>query len=227
MSDEYFQAIKSGKIDLVRSMIMKDPSLVNAKNQKEGLSAVVTAKYYNEPQITELLVQNGADLNLFEASMVGKKEHLTKILEERPSALNEFSQDGFTALHLAAFFGNIEIVKVLLARGSSVNAVAKNRSSVMPLHSAVAHNQLEISRLLLAEGALVDARQEGGFTPLHEAAQNGNLEMAKLLVESGADLDSKLDDGKTPLDLTKIGGKEAGKEEDRERVRAYLLGLSA
>jgi ankyrin repeat protein len=95
----------------------------------------------------------------------------------------------------------------------------------MPLHSAVARNHYEISKLLISKGADVNGKQQGGFTPLHEAAQNGNLRIATLLLNSGAKLNIKNEDGKTPLDLTKIGEREAGKKEDRERVAELLLRL--
>ena len=69
--NDFFQAITSGEIALVQQYLEEDPELVNAHNQA-GLSAVLVAAYYQQPEIARLLVQNGADLNLFEAERGGQ-----------------------------------------------------------------------------------------------------------------------------------------------------------
>ena len=222
MSEEFFNAIKEGESARVEQMVNRNPSLVNAKDS-QGMSPVTVATYYGRSKIAEVLVSQGATLTLHEASMAGKLEIVKSLIARNPADVNSYSLDGFTPLHLAAFFGRVEIVRYLLVVGADANAVAKNMMKVMPLHSAVAHNQLEISELLIAQGADVNARQEGGFVPLHEAAQSGNLEIARLLLKHGAEVNAKSDNGKTPLALTREEGPEAGKKEDRERVAVFLI----
>jgi ankyrin repeat protein len=222
MSEEFFNAIKEGESARVEQMISRNPSLVNAKNS-QGMSPVTVATYYGKSKIAEVLVSRGAKLNLYEASITGKLEAVKDILRKNPAEANSLSPDGFSSLHLAAFFGHAEIVKYLLEMGADANTVANNRMKVMPLHSAVAHNQLEISEILIVHGAEVNAKQEGGFVPLHAAAQSGNLEMARLLLKHGAEVNVKSNDGRTPLALTKEEGPEAGRREDRERVAGFLI----
>lgn len=222
MSEEFFTAIKEGEGARVEQMIGRNPSLVNTKDS-QGMSPVTVATYYGRLKIVELLVSRGARLTLYEASMTGRLETVKDLLTRNPAEANSFSADGFTSLHLAAFFGHLEIVRYLLEAGVDANAVAKNMMKVTPLHSAVARNQVEISELLIVHGAEVNAKQEGGFVPLHEAAQSGNLEMARLLLKHGAELNAKSNDGKTPLALTREEGPEAGRKEDRERVARFLI----
>jgi uncharacterized protein len=147
---------------------------------------------------------------------------LQKMEKKNPSIVNSFSGDGFTALHLAAFFGHKDAVRFLIEKGADVNAVAKNMMKVMPLHSAVAHNQVEISEMLVQRGADVNATQEGGITPLHESAQNGNVEITELLIENGAKVNARTTDGRTPFALTGTEGREAGPKEKRAKVAEIL-----
>jgi ankyrin repeat protein len=112
-----------------------------------------------------------------------------------------WSPDGFTALHLAAFFGHEDVAAELLRRGADVSAASRNPLRVQPLHSAAAGNHTGIVRLLLEHGADPNARQQGGFTPIHAAAQNGNEELYALLVAHGADEEATTDDGRTVADF--------------------------
>jgi ankyrin repeat protein len=198
--NQLIEAVKAGKIEQVLSLLEQDSSLVNAHSAC-GSSAIVLATYYGHPEIARLLVERGAELDLFEAEMTGRVERLRELLDESPKRANAVAPDGFGPLGLAAFFGHLPAVELLLARGAQVNTPSQNDQQVMPLHSAAAGRHLEIARLLLAKGADPRARQVGGFTPLHSAAQNGQLELVELLIQSGADPDARSDDGRFPLDL--------------------------
>lgn len=202
-------------------MLERNGRLANARNA-QGMSAVTVATYHRQLEIGNMLVAKGARLNLFEASMTGKIEIVKDIISKKQTRADAYSDDGFTALHLAAFFGNAEVAEYLVNNGAGVGQVARNPTKVTPLHSAVAHGQLEIAEMLLRHGADVNARQEGGFTPLHGAAFSGNLEIAKLLLAHGGDMDMKTDKGKSAVDLTGETSPEAGPEEGRRRVALLL-----
>jgi uncharacterized protein len=221
MVDEYFKAIKEGEASKVEQMVERNAELVNARNES-GMSAVVVATYYGQQKIAGYLISRGANLNFFEASMSGKVGVVKKLVEENPAIVNSYSSDGFTAIHLASFFGSKEIAQFLIQNGADVNAVAKNLMKVMPLHSAVARSHFEIAELLVSNGAEVNAVQDGGIAPLHEAAQNGNLEIAKLLLKNGADVNARASDGRTALVFTQTEGREAGPKEMREKVAELL-----
>ena len=109
------------------------------------------------------------------------------MLDGEPGLATAWSADGFTALHLAAYFGQEDAAKLLLARGAEPDAVARNASIVVtPLHSAAAGAHSAIVKLLLAAGADPNARQPDGSTALDAAQQNGDDESAEALVAAGA-----------------------------------------
>jgi ankyrin repeat protein len=200
MSQEFFDAIKSGNVDKVDQMLDHDRSLANAKND-DDLSAVLTAMYYHEPDIAHTIVAFGAELNIFEASAVGQIDKVKELIKQQVDLINAYSPDGFQPLGLAAFFGQADVVEFLLSKGANTNSASNNNMRVMPLHSAVASKDFAISEMLLKHGADVNAAQADDFTPLHEAAQNGQIEMVELILKYKPDINARKTDGKTPLAL--------------------------
>src|SRR5258708_17674757 len=199
-AQELIEAIKAGDKSQVEQILAANPALANARSDV-GTSAVLYAMYYGHAPLAELLVAAGATLDIFEAATVGDLARVKTLVAANPTSVTAFAHDGFTALHLAAFFGHAAIAEFLLAAGAEVNAVARNPQKVMPLHSAVSSNRLDVTRVLLAHHAAVNEAQEAGFTPLHESAQNGNLEITQLLLDAQADVNNRKSDGRTPLML--------------------------
>lgn len=221
LTKEFLDAVRKGELEKTKSALNQNPSLINAKDEK-GISAVLLAAYHGHQNIAEFLASNKPNINIFEASTTGKTERVRALINKEPELVNSYSTDGFTPLHLASFFGHAETVKMLLERKAPVNAVAKNPTKVMPLHSALAGDENSIIEMLVNHGADVNAAQQAGYTPLHEAAQSGNLQAAILLLGHGARVNVKADSGKTPLGLTMMEGREAGSKEDRGRVAEFL-----
>src|SRR5206468_9786669 len=130
-----------------------------------------------------------------------RADRVAALFEADPGLIGAWSSDGFTPLHLAAFFGYPDVVQVLLKRGAEVNPVARNPMKVQPLHSAAAGGHGEVAKLLVAAGADVNARQEKGWMPLHSAANNGDLETIGLLLSHGADPAAQNDECKSAIGL--------------------------
>ena len=130
-----------------------------------------------------------AVVDVFEAVAAGDERALRELLDGDANAARSWSRDGFTPLHLAAFFGRPDSVRLLIERGADVRAVARNPLRVEPLNSAAASpvddKRVEIARLLLDAGADPNAELEEGFRPLDAALQNGDEELAALLRERG------------------------------------------
>jgi uncharacterized protein len=164
-------------------------------------SELLEALYRSDHDTVEATLAEQPELTIFEAAAVGDTERVRELLSLQPDALADWSPDGFTALHLAAFFGRETVAATLLERGADVSAVARNPLRVQPLHSAAAGGHTAVARLLLEHGADPNARQEGGFVPLHAAAQARNDELYELLLASGADQDAATDDGRTAADF--------------------------
>jgi|Tabmets5t2r1_1033131.scaffolds.fasta_scaffold07699_3 uncharacterized protein len=164
-------------------------------------SEILDALYRGDQSTVQAQLAESPDLTLYEAAAVGDAARVHELLLLEPGFVDQWSPDGFTALHLAAFFGNDDVAAELLQRGADANAVSQNRLSVQPLHSAAAGGHTGVARLLLEHGADPNARQEGGFVPIHAAAQSGNDELYELLVAAGADQEAATDDGRTAADF--------------------------
>src|SRR5438067_1586325 len=102
-TDAFLDAVKAGDLERVKEMISADPGLVDTK-ASTGESAVLTAVYHRHKEIANLLVARGAALTLAEACAAGERERAERLLEERAAEVNAYSADGWTPLHLAAFF---------------------------------------------------------------------------------------------------------------------------
>ena len=174
-------------------------------NDDEQVSELMTALYQRDRARVDELLAEAPTLDLFECAALGRTAEFPDDF-----GVSDRASDGFTALHLACFFGHAETARELVARGADVNAAADNPSRVQPLHSAAAGQSAEIVALLLDRGATPDARQHGGWTALHAAAMNGDTQMARALLEHGADPDLAADDGQTVRSLAedKPGLKE-------------------
>src|SRR5258706_2220125 len=155
------------------------------------------------------LVEADPTLAIFAAAILGRTEEIEHLLAGNRSLVSALSTDGWTPLHLAAFFGQSESARLLLNKGAAVNARSTNAMQNMPLHAAAAGRHGDIAKLLLDHGASANARQHGGWTPLHAAAQNGDLEMARALLASGADVGARADNNQTALDLALTKAQQA------------------
>jgi len=207
MSAKFFKAIQDGDRDRVERMLRKTPNLILAKSKKK-LSPLMTAMYYHEFEIAELLLDRMVALTVFEAAATGKMVHLISNLGHKPELVNAYSEDGFQPLGLAAYFGQLNIVDYLLKAGAEVNSPSKNSLRVTPLQSAVAGGHLKITCLLLEAGASPNVREGGGYTPLHTAAHNGDIEIVRNLIFGGADLEAISDKKEKPLDMALKSGHD-------------------
>jgi len=198
-------AVKAGDATRVAELVEVQPELAVSRDHR-GVSALMLARYRLDRAVTDALLRSDPELDVFEATALGYVDRLRARLDEDPAAASARSADGFTALHLAAYFGKAEVARILLQAGADVNAEADNEMRVHPLHSAAAGRHLEVCRLLLAAGADVNARQAGGFTPLHAAAQNGDPELVELFLSARADPMAPTDDGDTPATTAEAAG---------------------
>jgi uncharacterized protein len=176
------------------ALLREHPELVAARDE-HGVSALLLSLYHRRPEARDALLAAGAPVGPLEAAALGDVAKL------EGADLSVRGGDGFTPLHLAAFFGGAEAVRAILARGADPDADADNTFHVRPIHSASAVGDHASVRALLAAGADPNVAQDRGFTPLHTAAHNGDAELAKLLLSYGADPDAADDSGTTPRDM--------------------------
>jgi uncharacterized protein len=216
-AQDMIEAVRAGDAGKVAGLLARDPSLAEARAES-GDSAVLLALYHGRRDIAESLMDAGAPLTIFEAAAAGRAERVRELTRERPELAREVSHDGWTALHLAAFFGHVVVAEALLAAGADLSAVSANDMRNQPLHAAAAGDHSDLVELLIVTGADVNARDGAGFTPLHAAAQNGNTAIARALLDAGTNPRAEQEEGRTPLALA----TEAGKQGAADLIRRYL-----
>lgn len=112
--------------------------------------------------------ENQPGNRLLWASQHNRLDLMQVLLESQPDLVKFADEDGYTALHRAAYSDNREVCVALLMAGSDL--AARTNDGWTPLHSASRWNSASCVELLLAWGADVNSTTQGGQTPLHLAA---------------------------------------------------------
>ncbi len=148
-----FEAAATGRVGRVRELLEKNPELVKAYSP-DGWSALHLN--FGNFEIVKLTLDRGADIDA-----VSK---------------NKFSA---TPLQGAAAMQNLELARLLIARGANVNC--RGDEGVSPLHEAAGSGQIELAKLLLDHGAKLNAKDDHGKTPLTIALEYKQTKMEKFL----------------------------------------------
>lgn len=201
----FHEQVKRGDLNGVRASLAENPALLNAVNES-GQTAFLLAKYYRQEDTAGYLFGLNPKLDIFQACVAGEVTAVLSEIDRDPALLEKRSPDGWTPLHLAAFFGHPELAAALLDRGAQVDARSTNSMKNTPLHAAAAGGHADVVDLLAKRGADPNAQQEGGWTALHSAAQAGNREMVSVLVANGAHVNARAENGQGPLDMALMKG---------------------
>jgi ankyrin repeat protein len=196
--DDMLTAAKRGDVETVRRLMTSDPSLAGALGGS-GETPVMAALYRGHRSVVDALVDGGAPIDIFVAAALGRMAELENALNAGAPAVNAVAYDGWTPLHLAAFFGHRDAAARLLEAGAALQAVSRNSLRNTALHAAVAGGHEALAVLLMERGADVTAQDAGGHTPLHIAAEAGSVGLARALLERGADPHAVDAEEQTPL----------------------------
>ena len=116
-----------------------------------------------------------------ESKVTKVKEYLS--LYAKPITVTD--EHGYSPLHLAAMYEQMEIIK-LLCDYSDINATNSLGYSI--LHTSITQNNLQVVEYLLSRGASLEINSNDGWSCLHTAAQLGLYEVVQCLVENGCDV---------------------------------------
>lgn len=123
----------------------------------------------------------------------------------------DFGEDHeWKPIHLAAFNGQIETMKWLIAQGVDINETTRdfriNNEGTGPIHCAALGGQIETMKWLKRQGVGINTSTGygGDGTPMEIAASRGHLEVMKWLKEQG--VDPKGSGGSTPMHKAATGG---------------------
>jgi ankyrin repeat protein len=124
---------------------------------------------------------------LADAAAAGDASTVRRLLGEQPDLASAYTDEGWTALHLAA---TPEIAAVLLDVGADINGPNGHKFAGpgnSPLSAAAYQQRQDVARVLIERGAAVNQGDNSGFTPLHLAVAIGRIETARTLLQAGAD----------------------------------------
>ena len=114
---------------------------------------------------------------LIAASILGDLAQVQQLVQEG-ACINEYDERGKTALHYAAEFGDLGVVRFLVNKGANVNAKCRSKSLSLkgdtPLHFAAFEGRLEVATVLVEGGANVEAVGANGEAPLHDVSGVGD-----------------------------------------------------
>ena len=117
--------------------------------------------------------------------------------------LNSRNLAGKTPLAVAAEYGAVDLVQVLLDRGADPDILSRpdrtTQDNMSALQRAAARGDVEMARVLLAGGADPNLKNNHGDSAMHFAADYGETEMLQLLLDYGGDPNSKNTAGYTVL----------------------------
>lgn len=171
-----------------------------------ALSASHVAKVQEEykEQVELTLEEQAAAKEMFELMpnfmtkiTAAQFNKLQKLLQKYPRIVDEKNEDSWTALIIAAYRGNVELVKELIAAGAKLEE--KNNYGWTAFMLAAQAGRAEVVTLLIAAGTKFDKKEKDGRTALMAAAYKGHVEVVKLLIAAGAKLEEKDKYGWTPL----------------------------
>jgi ankyrin repeat protein len=204
---DLFDAIRAGDLAAVQKLVTDDPARASQRDST-GVSAYIFARYQRQNAIAAWLLAQGLETDIFEATVAGDRARVDELLNKDRSLVRALTKDGWTPLHLAAFFGQQDVAEALIARGADVNTRSLNELRNLPLHAAAAGRSNGVIGVLLGHGADVNARQQGGWTALHAGAQSGDVEMVTALLDAGAEVNARADNSQNPMDLAMTRGHQ-------------------
>ncbi|MFI5055609.1 MAG: ankyrin repeat domain-containing protein [Actinomycetota bacterium] len=203
--DDLFALIAATDVRAVRGLLEDQPWLATDRDE-DGVSALMRARYQMDRGLVAAVRAHVAELDVFESAAFGDLDRLSELLATEPDLVNATSGDGFTPLHLAAFFGQTDAVRLLLARGAEPDVRGQGWMTGTALSAAAAGGHTAIVLLLLEVGVDPNVQQAQGFTPLHAAAQNADLEAVRALLDAGADPAIVTEEGVTAAELAEQAG---------------------
>jgi ankyrin repeat protein len=136
-------------------------------------------------RIAGLLLERGAEYNIFIAAVLSDDRAVLSWLEKDASYANFSDTHARRPLSAAAWRGDLDMVRLLLAHGADPTLPERDSPRGHALWIAAFRGDLDMARLLLAHGADPEATADAGGRALDHARAHPAL--YELLVEHGAD----------------------------------------
>ncbi|XP_043406239.1 ankyrin-3 isoform X39 [Chelonia mydas] len=208
-----YMAAQENHLEVVKFLL--DNGASQSLATEDGFTPLAVALQQGHDQVVSLLLENDTKGKVrLPALHIAARKDDTKaaalLLQNDHNAdveskmlVNRTTESGFTPLHIAAHYGNINVATLLLNRSAAVDFTARN--DITPLHVASKRGNANMVKLLLDRGAKIDAKTRDGLTPLHCGARSGHEQVVKMLLDRGAPILSKTKNGLSPLHMATQG----------------------
>ncbi|XP_077310229.1 ankyrin-3 isoform X32 [Lithobates pipiens] len=208
-----YMAAQENHLEVVKFLL--DNGAGQSLATEDGFTPLAVALQQGHDQVVSLLLENDTKgkvrlpaLHIAArkddtkaAALLLQNDHNADV--ESKMVVNRTTESGFTPLHIAAHYGNINVATLLLSRGAAVDFTARN--DITPLHVASKRGNGNMVKLLLDRGAKIDAKTRDGLTPLHCGARSGHEQVVEMLLDRGAPILSKTKNGLSPLHMATQG----------------------
>ncbi|XP_047481790.1 ankyrin repeat domain-containing protein 12-like isoform X3 [Penaeus chinensis] len=143
---------------------------------------------------------------LIRAAREGDAQGVEAALKEGAN-INFLGKGGWTALHHAAFEGNVDMTRLLISFNADVGVSSgkKSEGGVTPLHLAAEAGYDLVMEALLEAGADITASDSNGFQPVHWATTQ--VTALAVLLNHDCNLSAQARDLSTPLHHAATEGK--------------------
>lgn len=143
---------------------------------------------------------------LWEAIERNDLEEVNELLApDRPSELtpqiNAPGLNNWTALHMAAALGSVEICEILISQIDNHSLNSRTSMNRTPLHLGTIHNHLKIVMILVNKGAKIDLVDNDFNSCLHYASNQGYLDIVEFLLVVGSNIYLRNNLNRTPIEI--------------------------
>ncbi len=205
--DEVFKAIDIADMAALKDILDKNPELA-ACHSNDGMSAVLFSLYINQSEITNLILSYEPALDIFDLAALGGTAQISALIAGNSKIIHEYNGVGFTALHIASYFGHADIVTLILENDGDIDKLTMDGSDLTALQSAISNLKYDVVDVLLKFKPNINVKMLGGFTPLMTAAAMGSKELVLKLIEHDADKALVSDDGRDAKAFAEAAGHQ-------------------
>lgn len=185
------KAARKGDLGTLEELVSASPWSVNERNQ-DGRTALIVAIRHSHVPIVRFLISKGAHINgastrsgatpVWHSAWKGASE-LTALLLQHGADPTREAEDCGTPLMVAAQYGHLDVVRLLLEYGAPVDHQQMHYSCTA-LWWACRSNRVDVVRMLLFHGADWDLRDWKGRTPFELALHKGHWGCAGAIEEA-------------------------------------------
>lgn len=188
-------------MDLFMKMLKKCD--VNQLGEYFG-TALNAAAQYNFTKFAEILIENGADVNLEDENGYSPLFHacrndsvdVLRLLLDKGANMNAKIEDNMSALHYCGLMNSCKCIELLIERGANIEARSDKNMSVLA-HCSVS-KALGALKILLRHGANINVLNDYKGTPLLHALIENDTKYCCYMLKHGASVEIYTIDDVTP-----------------------------